>query len=87
MSLALLSVARNLSDRFQSFLHYLNTGIFGVGTFIFMAHPWILWSALLMTNVEGDMIGNYLRLTVLLTDAALIFVGGVWVQGRIKGEY
>lgn len=87
VSLACYAFARSLNDKLLGFLHYLHAGLTVVVLVALAAHPFILWAVLIGTNIEGDLAGNYLHLAVLLTDAALIFFGGIWVQGRAKGEY
>jgi hypothetical protein len=54
---------------------------------IAIAHPILLFAVLLNFNVIGDLTRNIICLSILAVDCLAAFVGGIWVQGRIKGEY
>jgi hypothetical protein len=75
-----------LREKLKRFLWYLSTGLFGVVALLFVAHSFVLWMVLLMTNVEGDIVGNFLRLVTLIADVIIVLIGAVYIDARRKGE-
>lgn len=69
------------------FWDYVKASLWSGAVFVLVVHPWIVFVVLMHFNVVGDVVRNYLCLALLLLDFAAAFVGGVYMQGRMKGEF